>query len=245
MKVINCFKIWDGLSARLKTCRTEKGHSLRLAKFRATSSYRAAFVVSLALATSCDSLPDSSFTGAVPSSSAHGVVKADVPKNLPVTGPEAEKYAPARKWLPLEADHLHDPDNPAIKLLQDPREALGALPFAYQGNQVDWAAALREGLINPRTNVYPETKVNSLDLDIIFPDTKGQPMVVFPHKQHTDWLDCSNCHDKIFKKEAGATPVSMFAILSGDYCGQCHGAVSFPLTQCKRCHSLPREGANK
>jgi hypothetical protein len=29
-------------------------------------------------------------------------------------------------------------------------------------------------------------------------------------------------------------------ILSGEKCGLCHGAVSFPLTECKRCHSVDR-----
>ena len=47
---------------------------------------------------------------------------------------------------------------------------------------------------------------------------------------HTEWLDCTNCHDKLFLPKAGATPVNMFAVLQGEYCGRCHGAVSFPLT---------------
>ena len=73
--------------------------------------------------------------------------------------------------------------------------------------------------------------------------TAGMPMVLFPHRAHTEWLDCENCHDKIFKAKQGANPVNMFAILQGEYCGQCHGAVSFPLTQCYRCHSVPRASA--
>jgi c(7)-type cytochrome triheme protein len=66
------------------------------------------------------------------------------------------------------------------------------------------------------------------------------PLVLFPHRPHTEWLDCNNCHDKIFVKKVDANPVNMFAILSGQYCGQCHGAVAFPLTECNRCHSVPR-----
>jgi ribosomal protein L40E len=34
--------------------------------------------------------------------------------------------------------------------------------------------------------------------------------------------------------------MSMFAILQGEFCGRCHGAVSFPLTECRRCHSVPQ-----
>ena len=59
------------------------------------------------------------------------------------------------------------------------------LPEAREGNQVDWAAALRQGLINPRTNVHPETDVRILDLDILFEETAGQPMVLFPHTAPT------------------------------------------------------------
>ena len=29
-------------------------------------------------------------------------------------------------------------------------------------------------------------------------------MVRFPHKQLTEWLDCSNCHEKLFKSKTGA-----------------------------------------
>lgn len=78
-------------------------------------------------------------------------------------------------------------------------------------------------------------------MDIILENTGEMPMVRFPHKAHTEWLDCSNCHDAIFKKEVGANPINMFAILNGEYCGRCHGAVSFPLTECLRCHSVSRK----
>jgi c(7)-type cytochrome triheme protein len=129
-----------------------------------------------------------------------------------------------------------------MALLQQPAEALSVLPSAYQGNQVDWAAALRQGHINPRTNIYPETKVQILDLDILMEDTAGIPMVLFPHRPHTEWLDCKNCHDNIFIAKRGANNISMIDLLEGRFCGRCHGAVSFPLTQCVRCHSVPRDG---
>jgi len=148
--------------------------------------------------------------------------------------------APASPWRRLEDDGLHDPTNPALSLLQQPAEALAELPPAKDGNHVDWVAALREEVITPRTNIFPETKIKVLDLDILMEQTAGMPMVLFPHKAHTEWLDCENCHDKIFKAKQGANPVNMLGILQGEYCGQCHGAVSFPLTQCSRCHSVPR-----
>lgn len=147
-----------------------------------------------------------------------------------------------RKWDPLSDDKLHDPGNPALKELQQPQSAFAGFPrdFPSIGNQVDWVRALETGVIQPRTNIFPDTNIEVLDLDIIMPRTSQMPMVRFPHRAHTQWLDCTNCHDGIFKKKAGATPVNMFAILAGEYCGRCHGAVAFPLTECRRCHSEPR-----
>ncbi|HER33907.1 MAG TPA: hypothetical protein ENO19_00365, partial [Halothiobacillaceae bacterium] len=57
-------------------------------------------------------------------------------------------------WKPLTEDGLHDPSNPALPLLQEPKEALSVLPRANEGNNVDWVAALEEGYIDPRTNIY-------------------------------------------------------------------------------------------
>lgn len=144
-------------------------------------------------------------------------------------------------WKPLAQDGLHDPARPWQRLLQNPAEALSQLPFDGVGNQVKWISALREGYIAPRNNIYPETKIQFLDLDIMLTkvNTGELPRVLFPHKPHTEWLDCSNCHEWMFKSKAGATPITMLANLEGEYCGRCHGAVAFPLTECYRCHSVP------
>ena len=154
---------------------------------------------------------------------------------LAVIGP-----ALAREWIPLEKNGVHDPASPGLRLLQQPSEALSRLPPDAVGNQVNWVKALEDGYINPRSNILPQTKIQVLDLDVLMKDTGEMPMVRFPHKQHTEWLACSNCHEELFKSKAGASPVNMFAILQGEYCGRCHGAVSFPLTECNRCHSVPR-----
>ena len=144
--------------------------------------------------------------------------------------------------LPLAKDQIHDPANPAIKLLQEPSEALANLPPDAVGNRVRWVQALEKGLIAPRASILPGTEVKVLDQDVIMPRTGEMFMVRFPHKQHTEWLDCSNCHEKLFKSKAGATTtVNMFEILQGEYCGVCHGAVAFPLTECRRCHSVERK----
>lgn len=148
----------------------------------------------------------------------------------------------AGNQVPLAKDGLHDTANPAIKMLQEPREALAKLPPDAVGNNVRWVWALEQGLITPRSNILPETNIKVLDQDVVMPRTGEMPMVRFPHKQHTEWLDCSNCHEKLFKSKAGATTaVNMFQILQGEFCGVCHGAVAFPLTECKRCHSVDRK----
>lgn len=145
----------------------------------------------------------------------------------------------AAQWKPLEKDGIHDPKNPAVAILQDPAEALSILPPDTAGNLVDWAQALREGYISPRTNIMPGTEIRLLELDIIMKKTGDMPFVRFPHITHTEWLDCTNCHEEIFKSKTGATKFNMLDILQGRFCGQCHGAVSFPLTECDRCHSVP------
>lgn len=145
----------------------------------------------------------------------------------------------ASQWLRLENDGVHDPKSAAIALLQQPGDALAPLPRDGAGNLVNWVQAIEEGLIAPRTNLLPETQVRVLDQDIIVSKFGSMPAVKFPHRQHTLWLDCSNCHEHLFKSQAGANRFSMSAILDGEQCGLCHGAVAFPLTECNRCHSVP------
>lgn len=146
-------------------------------------------------------------------------------------------------WKRLKDDGIHDPSNPAIKVLQEPGEALSALPSDTAGNMVDWIKAFREGYIQPRVGLHRSEPPKLLDSDILFKDTADMPWVLFPHLAHTEWLDCKNCHSDLFEMEVGKTDVNMFHILSGNRCGVCHGAVSFPLTECKRCHSiLPETG---
>jgi c(7)-type cytochrome triheme protein len=151
----------------------------------------------------------------------------------------------AGEWLPLAKDGIHDPKSPALNLLQEPREALSRLPAGTAGNQVNWLEALEKGLINPRTNLLPGTEIRILDSDVLLNLRGGTPIVRFPHRQHTLWLDCGSCHEGLFKSQAGATKLSKIQILQGEQCGVCHGAVAFPLTECHRCHSVPRSGPAK
>jgi len=153
--------------------------------------------------------------------------------------------AVAGEWLPLNNDGIHDPRSRGIKILQQPREALQSLTPDNAGNQVRWVQALDKGEIRPRERLFPNTEIRKKDLDIILDAKGGMPAVRFPHRQHTEWLDCVNCHEGLFAMTTGASKISMFKILQGEQCGVCHGAVAFPLTECARCHSIPRPGSSK
>lgn len=148
--------------------------------------------------------------------------------------------AAAAAWVSLIKDGIHDPASPAVKQLQEPSEALSVLPRDTAGNLVRWVEAIDRGHIRPRANLSGEKQLEVRDTDVMMKRTGEMPMVKFPHRVHTQWLDCSSCHDAMFKREAGATKVNMFMILNGEKCGLCHGAVAFPLTECHRCHSVPR-----
>jgi c(7)-type cytochrome triheme protein len=120
--------------------------------------------------------------------------------------------------------------------------AFDYLPKAKQG-YVDWVQALRQGIIHPKDTLTgdPDTPtMPPLDFNIIFKAKGDIPDVVYPHLPHTEWLDCRNCHPGIFKMQAGSNPVTMEKIIQGEFCGRCHGKVSFPLSDCSRCHSKPK-----
>jgi c(7)-type cytochrome triheme protein len=117
------------------------------------------------------------------------------------------------------------------------------LPKAEQGHYVDWSAALKYGVIKPIDSLDPNKKmIPPIDFNVIFKVRGELPEVVFPHLAHTVWLDCTNCHPKIFVMRAGVNRVTMDAIREGQFCGQCHGKVAFPLSDCNRCHSRPLPG---
>jgi len=146
--------------------------------------------------------------------------------------------APGRRNLPPAEDAIHDPGNDGTLLLQPPLAAFDLLPRSNAGNRVDWVKALGEQRITPRADRL-DTKVAPIVMDLnIVREVKGSmPDVVYPHKQHTEWLDCSNCHPAIFVPQKGANQISMASILLGQKCGVCHGKVAFPVSECRLCHS--------
>lgn len=122
-----------------------------------------------------------------------------------------------------------------------PNPALAALPQTKFGDGVDWVKALQTKAIDPKADVSGEKQQMTMDLDIVIPVKATLNHVSFSHKIHTEWLSCNNCHTEIFQMQKGATPIRMVKILQGETCGVCHGSVAFPITDCNRCHSIPRD----
>lgn len=143
----------------------------------------------------------------------------------------------------VTADGIHDPTNTAVKVLQEPTEAMKAFPRDSHGI-IDWVKVLNQGLVAPRVGMTGTEKMEQVDLDIIFTRTGSMPNVRFPHREHTQWLTCINCHPGIFLPQKGSNPITMSGIIQGKYCGVCHGKVAFPPTlNCGRCHSVPNNSA--
>jgi c(7)-type cytochrome triheme protein len=125
----------------------------------------------------------------------------------------------------------------------DPTPQVKALEYLPRDRYgfVDWARALKEGLIKPK-DALPENPAPpppAFDDDVLIKaKLKFMPDVIFPHSTHNQWLGCAPCHPKMFRKKAGASGISMLAIWKGRYCGRCHDRVAFPIRNCFRCHSV-------
>ncbi len=145
---------------------------------------------------------------------------------------------------PAAESGIHDPTNDMTLQLQPPSVAFSTLPKSMAGNHVDWVKALDSKGIAPRWDRNdPAAAAVVMDLNIVREVKGSMPDVVYPHKQHTEWLDCSNCHPAIFVPQKGANQISMASILLGQKCGVCHGKVAFPVSECRLCHSRKKAAA--
>lgn len=150
----------------------------------------------------------------------------------------------SKRNLPPPEDGIHDPGNDGTHALQPPLSAFNTLPKSLSGNRVNWVEAIGQKKINPRYDRNdPKAEPIVMDLNIVREVKGSMPDVVYPHKQHTEWLDCSNCHPAIFVPQKGANAISMASILLGEKCGVCHGKVAFPVSECRNCHSKKKEVA--
>lgn len=150
--------------------------------------------------------------------------------------------APGKRNLPPLEDGIHDVANEATSLLQAPLTAYAGLPKSNAGNRIDWVKALNEKKLQPRADKQdPKVEMAVLEMNIVREVKGSMPDVVYPHRQHTQWLDCSNCHPAIFIPQKGANQISMASIILGQKCGVCHGKVAFPISECRLCHSKTKD----
>lgn len=111
-------------------------------------------------------------------------------------------------------------------------------PTAPFGNGIDWVKALRRGLIEPAPYLKVKIEEMPFDRELLLQAEMGNiPPAVFPHKAHSEWMDCDTCHPAIFNIKAKTTKhFRMALILKGQFCGACHLNVAFPMDDCARCH---------
>ncbi len=170
-----------------------------------------------------------------------------VPAQTPATAADINAFnrllkPVGRRNLPPAEDGIHDPANDGTIALQAPLAAYGNLPKSNAGNRIDWVQSIAAKKIMPRWDRNDlKAEPVTMDLNIVREVKGSMPDVVYPHKQHTEWLDCSNCHPAIFVPQKGANQISMAAILLGQKCGVCHGKVAFPVSECRNCHSKKKD----
>lgn len=137
--------------------------------------------------------------------------------------------------------------------LSPPTRKASDLPPALRGfpkddfGYPDWTRAVERGYIKPRGAIIGEEKAEKeFTDDIVFViNDMLMANVVFPHKKHTAWLSCNNCHPDIFVARKGANEFTMYDVWNGEYCGRCHGKVAFQpkgFENCQRCHSKKKRG---
>ena len=187
---------------------------------------------------------------ATPATSAQSVTAA--PRGAAPTPPPSVEVNAFNRLLkpigrinrPAVESGIHDPSNDMTLQLQPPAVAFAELAKSLSGNHVDWVKSLDAKTIAPRWDrLDPAAPAVVMDLNIVREVKGSMPDVVYPHKQHTEWLDCSNCHPAIFVPQKGANQISMASILLGRQCGVCHGKVAFPVSECRLCHSKKKTEA--
>jgi c(7)-type cytochrome triheme protein len=164
--------------------------------------------------------------------------------DIPVTEETQEESADAASPGQLAAEGRtkaatllsgeQDADRPAIEETLDWDEAQAMLPKDAFG-QVDWVAAVRDGVIRPQALDPEDRLAEAFKLDFFLKNDNPLFEAYFPHSVHTQWLGCKNCHTAIFPYRDNT--MTMAEIFQGKYCGTCHGKVAFALTACARCHT--------
>lgn len=103
---------------------------------------------------------------------------------------------------------------------------------------INWVELDKLEAFKPMASIDSEDRDEGVRDTYVLFEVKSEFLddVLFSHKIHSTWVNCSICHPKIFKPEAGANSVTMIEIKEGKSCGKCHGRVSFTPKDCLRCH---------
>jgi len=143
------------------------------------------------------------------------------------------------------ADKLHNLDKIDHKSIQDVATKFGAewnidklpnsrIPVDKYGF-IDWLNMKERGIFKPIHSLdkdyIPETRDNT----ILFESKSKVKNVLFSHDIHSTWIKCSSCHPEVFSEDL-KNNVKMVRMSKGQFCGHCHGKVSFTFADCLRCH---------
>jgi len=161
--------------------------------------------------------------------------------DLPPPAPAVTPAPTSPRSGPLWAPHVSlDTIRPSIESVRDPDTVRARLPRDHAGN-IDWVVARRQGIIDPLPGIPGQPAPTdplagfqfAFDFNYQGPDTTFDAL--FPHSVHTEWLQCQQCHPRIFPYRN--TLVTMGDLFQGRFCAECHGKVAFPvITGCERCH---------
>lgn len=144
-----------------------------------------------------------------------------------------------------EADRLHNLkriDHKAIKTVADKIGAEwnidklpgGRIPVDRFGF-IDWLNMKKAGVFKPIHSLDKDYKNETRDNMILFESKSKAKNVLFSHNVHSSWIKCSSCHPEVFD-ESLTNNVKMVRMSKGQFCGHCHGKVSFTFADCTRCH---------
>jgi len=146
-----------------------------------------------------------------------------------------------------DAAHLHNPSKINPVRIKGAVESVGAkwrpenlpdgkLPLD-RFQFIDWMKLKENDVFTPVVSLDKDFTEETRDNKILFASQSGFVSdVIFDHKVHSDWINCSTCHPVLFKDELGGNKMKMTDMSKGLYCGHCHGKVSFTFADCLRCH---------
>ncbi len=144
-----------------------------------------------------------------------------------------------------EADKLHNAKRVDHKAIKEVAKKVGAewnfdklpngqLPVDRFGF-IDWLNMKKVGVFKPIHSLNENYKPETRDNIILFESKSKAKNVLFSHDVHSSWIKCSSCHPEVFTKTL-TNNVKMVRMSKGQYCGHCHGKVSFTFADCTRCH---------